>query len=240
MTKRQARQYEMLVRVRDFGEAHKARFPESSVGGPALAAVGAAVTQLSEHAVSKMSARREGTTSKAMARAALKERLEMIGRTARGIAAEVPGFADPFRLPKLPSDQTLLTAGRVFLHEAEPLKTPFIAHGVAPAFLEELRDLVERFEQAIRGRQAGKSSQTAARAGIEAALTAGLAALRKLDVIVKNQFHGDVVALAVWRRDRRLEQRSRPARSKPTGSAGAEAVQPTPPAGADVALKVAS
>ena len=44
MTTIETRPYEMLVRVRDFGEAHRDRFPASSVAGQAFATVGEAVT----------------------------------------------------------------------------------------------------------------------------------------------------------------------------------------------------
>ena len=46
MTKRQTRQYAMLVRIRDFGQAHKDPFPEGSEGDNAFAAVTAAVAQI--------------------------------------------------------------------------------------------------------------------------------------------------------------------------------------------------
>ena len=86
--------------------------------------------------------------------------------------------------------------------------------------MSELHDLVEKFESAVRARDAGRSAQTAAQAGIAAALLSGLAAVRKLDVIVTNQLHGDSAQLAVWDRDRRVDY---PHRAKPV-------VEPVPPA----------
>ena len=64
----------MLVRVREFGEAHRDRFPESSVAGQAFTAVETAVQQLGAQAVSKLSAGRAGRGVKAIARVALIDR----------------------------------------------------------------------------------------------------------------------------------------------------------------------
>jgi hypothetical protein len=80
----------MLVRVRPFGEAHRDRFPESTAGAQAFASIAAAVTELSGHAVSKMSASREARSAKAAARQALTSRLDVIARAARVIAEETP------------------------------------------------------------------------------------------------------------------------------------------------------
>ena len=94
------RRYEMLVRVRDFGTAHPHLFPPSTLGDQAFATVAAVVTQLSEHAATQLSGRgtaREGTTSKAVAREALREDLDAIIRTARAVALDMPGTDDKFR-----------------------------------------------------------------------------------------------------------------------------------------------
>jgi hypothetical protein len=86
MTTIETRRYEMLVRVRDFGEAQLDLFPASSVARDQFGAVGAAVRALSTHAVDKMSATREGRNT---------------------------GVEDKFQLPDSIIDQGLLTAGRV-------------------------------------------------------------------------------------------------------------------------------
>jgi hypothetical protein len=215
----------MFVRVKDFGEAHRDLFPESTVGGQAFATVGAVVAQLSAHVVSKMSSAREGQRAKPMARDALVERLETIGRTARAIAAETPGFDDPFRMPRRQTDETLLMAGRVFVEDAEVGRSRFIGHGLPETFVADLSGLVEKFEQAIRSREAGRSARAVAQAGIGAALLSGLAAVRQLDVIVANQLAGDSAALAGWERDRRVgyPNRGRNVAAAPTPAPAAPA-----------------
>src|SRR5262245_41839789 len=119
--------YEMLVRIQAFGETHKEKFPDGSIGGKAFATVDAAVEQLRHHALDKMATTREGIRLKAAARRALADRLDTIARTARVIAQDKPGFDDPFRTPRLRSDQALVTAGRVFAREAEQVKDVLVA-----------------------------------------------------------------------------------------------------------------
>ena len=72
--------------------------------------------------------------------------------------------------------------GRVFIRHAEPFARQFIALGMAPRFLADLIELVDGFEQAIRGREAGRTGQVIARAGMAAAFSTGFAAVRTLDV----------------------------------------------------------
>ncbi len=223
----ETRRYEMLVRVREFGEAHGHLFPESSLAGEMFGTVGTAVKELSEHAVSKMSTARGGRSTRTLAREALLDRLETISRTARAIGEDTAGLVDKFELPDPPTDQALLTAGRLFARDGEEFKGQFIAHAMPPAFLADLAHLVERFEEAIRGREADRDENTAARASIEAALTSGFAAVKKLDVLVANRLHDDPVVMAVWKRDRRVAY---PWRTKAAAATPAPAVSPPAPA----------
>jgi len=210
------RRYAMLGRVRDFGQAHRDLFPESSVGGQAFATVATAVAELSDLAVAKMSSAREGVRAMEDARHWLIDRLEAISRTARAIAVDRPGFDDSFRLPRQYSNEALVTIARVFIQDSEAMKGQFVAHGLAETFVAELQKLLGNFEQATRDREAGRSARIAAHAGIEKALLAGLAAVRKLDVIVANQLERDPATLAVWERERRMESGRRPKATVPT------------------------
>jgi hypothetical protein len=251
MTAQETRRYEMLVRVRKFGETHREHFPKGSVGGQALAAVTAAVNELSRFAVSQMSGAEDGSKSKRRARAALVERLDAVGRAARVIAEEVAGFDDPFRLPReRPTDQKLITAGRKCVQDADANKARFIAHGMPNAFVAELTALVDEFEQAVRGRQAGKGQRAAAQVGITTALEAGMAAARKLDLIVENRLRDDAMTQAQWDRDRRVDHPRRvrrdavvpqaePAGPSFTPAAAPPAVAAPPAAGAPAAAAAA-
>jgi hypothetical protein len=209
MTLVETRRYEMLARVREFGLAYRDKFPESSLGGQTFALVAEAVHELAQNAMSKMSHAKSGRGSRIMARAALENRLDALGRTARAIAEDIPGFDDPFQLPRRLSEQALLTTGRMFVHDAETASQQFIAHGMPETFIADLTALVDRFEQAVRTRENNHSEKAQAQASISAALLSGLSAVRKLDVIVANQLGEDPAAIARWEVDRRMDYRRR-------------------------------
>src|SRR6266850_3900580 len=169
----ETRKKEMLVRVSDFGENHVDRFPASSLAGEMFRVVGAAAKQLDQHAVSKMSTAKGGLSERTLAREALVDRLETIDRTARAIGETTAGLEDKFVLPDPLTDQALLTAGRLFVRDAEEFKTQFIARAMPPTFVADLAQLVASYEQSIRDLEAERDGNTAARASVEAAMASG-------------------------------------------------------------------
>lgn len=204
MTNHETRRYEMLQRVREFGEVHRDLFPEHSPGRQALDTVEAVVKQLGDVAVSKMSATREGRRMKTLARQALKARLDVVSRSARLMAADDPGFDERFKLPRPISDQTLVTAGRLFVRNAEAVKGRFIDYGLPATFVADLNVAVDDFDHAIRGRETAKDGHAAARASIEAALASGVAAVRRLEIVIAHE-PLDAATMVVWERDRRID-----------------------------------
>ena len=229
----ETRRYEMLVRVRDFGDVHGDLFPTSSLAREQFTAVAAAVKVLSEYSVRKMSAKQEGKRTKAMAREALLDRLEATARTARAIARDTSGFEDRFHVPSPRSDQALLTAGRLFARDAEVFRDQFLAHAMPQTFVADMLGVVDTFERAIHDREAGKGGQTAARASMEAALASGAAAVQKLDAMVTNHLRDDPETTALWRNVRRVghprRTRSAAAASPPVPSAPTPVTPATTP-----------
>ncbi len=237
MTLKESKRYEMLVRVRKFGESHREAFPATSVGGQAFQSVGTAVAELAEHAVSKQSSEHGGKRARSVSRNALLRAVEEVRRCARVIANDTPGFADPFHLARTRTDTGLVTTGQVFVREAAARKERFEAFGMPEDFVTRLSSLVTELEQAIGKRQDGRDGQTAARANIGAALESGLAAVRKLDIIVPNRLRTDSAALAVWEQDRKVELPRRVKRAKPEAD---EATRPTADATAPEAAQPAA
>jgi hypothetical protein len=211
------RRYEMLVRVRDFGLSHSDLFPPSEKGGEAFAQVTAAVAALSEHAAAQISG--PGTTTREIARAALRNELDALGMTARALAIDRPGMDDHFWLPRRGGDQTLLSAGRAFLREAMPLEAEFVRHAMPADFLTQLKARIAKLEEAIQEQQSGRNRHVSAKVGIEEALASGIGAARRLDAIVRNRLRDDAMTKAVWTRARRVGYPGRRAKSEPAGSA---------------------
>ncbi len=107
-----------------------------------------------------------------------------------------------------------------------PVPGASLAEDVRPS----LSGLVDAFEEAPRSREDGRDGLAADRAGIRAALSSGVAAVRKLDLIVGNQLQDDPMTLAVWERHRRVAyaRRTRKGASPPPDIPAGE--PPTTPA----------
>ncbi len=165
MTKRQTRQYAMLVRARDFGNAHKAQFLEESEGGKAFAVVAAAVAQVKAFNSAKLTAKRVSHKSKLAARRALAAYIGTIARSARVLAKAVPGADEKFPVPTRKGDIAVLETGRLFLQEAAPVKDAFIRCGLPATFMEELQEAVTAFDLAISRRSAGRTGAAVSQKG---------------------------------------------------------------------------
>src|SRR5689334_9062196 len=114
MTKRQSRQYEMLVRVRKFGEVHKEQFPEGSEGSKAFGAIAAAVAKVDAFNNPKLTGRYESKKEKLAAKHALAARIGAMARSARVVAKTVPSADAKFPLPTRQSVLAVLQSGRLF------------------------------------------------------------------------------------------------------------------------------
>ena len=194
------RTYEKFVRVRDFGSAHASAFAPTTLGHQYFTDVGEAVTDFDNHAAAEASGRaaaRQGTESKAQARAALRDFMDDMIQTARAIE-NVPAIAEKFRMPRNNNDKELLNTARQFKADAEPLKAHFIAHAMPADFLDQLQELIDDFEAAMSAQSTGVGNHVAAGAGMEATVTRGLDRCRKLDPIVRNTFRDDPAVLAEW------------------------------------------
>ena len=221
---------EMLIRVRDFGLAHADLFPPATYAGQLFATIAAAVTRLEGHAAtqaSKAGAAREGTSSKAVARANLLKALEVINATARAIALKIPGLENKFRFPHSESDQALLAAARAFAEDAVPLKAEFVKRNLPETFIEDLQADIEAFAEAISARNVSAGSRVKATAAIDATLDEAMLAARELDPIVKNTIGDDKALLAEWRSARHVEKTPKGGKSP---KAGTPPAAPTTPA----------
>jgi hypothetical protein len=220
------RRLETFLGVRQFGATHAAAFPADSRGTEVLADLATAITALEGHAAAQDSGTRgakEGTSLKAVARAALHDDLKAISSTAHAIAITMPGLDDKFRVPRNAGDQAWLTAARGFAVDAAPLKAEFIRRGLPASFLEDLAEHIAAFEQAVNDTEQKTGARIAATAAIDAAIERGMNAVRELDAIVRNIFRDDPATLAEWTSASHTERAAR-------GNGGAATPTQPPPA----------
>jgi hypothetical protein len=218
MDDRDLRNYEMVLRVRDFGAGNAADFPSTTLGGELFAAIGTAATELAGQVAARSSGSstaRAGTTSKSAAREGLHASLEMIRRTARSMSQETPSLADKFRIPRNMTDQELLGTARAFATDAAPLKSEFLRYAMPASFLEDLNEHIEDFESALGTQHTGRGNQVMATAAFDDALDGALSAVRRLDAVVRNTYHNEPAKLAAWESARHVERAARSKASTP-------------------------
>jgi hypothetical protein len=220
----ETRRYEMLVRVRDFGAAHTDVFPAASLGGEIFAIIASTVHELDGHATSQVSgigAAREGSTTKAVAQAALRVDLESISRTARTLALDTLGLDDKFRCPRGAGARALLAAARAFARDAAPLAAEFVRHELPPDFLDDLNADIRNLERAMGERSSGTEAHVKATAAIDKAMEKALTALQRLDTIARNKLREEIPTLAAWDRACHVERagRSKPDPAEPVTAA---------------------
>ncbi len=224
MNDNENRRLQMFLGVQGFGSDRTADFAAGSTGQQLLQSLGLIITEIEGHAASKVSAQgasRQGTTTRSEARAALREDLEAINRTARAIAADVPGLNDKFRLPRGNNDQQLLNAARAFAADALPIKAQFIAHELPADFLEDLADDIAAMERTMAEQSTGQSQRIASAAAIDDAIDRGNEVVRKLDAIVKNKYGNQPAVRAAWLSASHTERAPRRRRETEEGASAA-------------------
>jgi hypothetical protein len=200
MNDSESRKHQMFVRVQQFFSTRQPDFPAGSVGKQLASDLGATITELEGHAANEASSSgtaRQGTVTRAEARAALRDDLEAINRTARNLD-EVAGLHEQFRLPRGSNDQHLVNAARAFATDALPLKAQFIAHELPSDFIENLNADIAAFDAAISDQTEGLGDRIAATAAIDDAIERGSVLVRKLDTIVRNKYANNSAVLAEW------------------------------------------
>ena len=232
MNIKHTRQYEMLLRVRDFGKTYRELFSPSTAAQQAFAAVDTAIDELTTTDLMKISASVAARAGrKTAARKALTELLLKVTQLGKVLRARGQ-TTTAFELPESRSDQTLLTVARQFARDAGPLEAEFASHGMAPSHIAGVAGL---FERATRDRGMSRSDHTAARTRIQELLASAILDVRRLDLIVDTELAGNKVIQAVWKQARRIEETRGPrggTGEEPAPQAAAEGA--APPAAVDV------
>jgi hypothetical protein len=210
---------ERLRRVNDFHTLHASHFPPGSRAQQWFTVIAASVETFASQSATQVASRntaREGTASKGTIFDDLRRKMEMINRTAHGMAVDDPGIIERFRMPAGSGEQAWLSAARAFVTNATPLEAEFIANRMPADFLAALTADIAEFEQAISVKHQSREAHVTAKVAGEEAVDEGLKALRRLDPIIRNQFHDDQVMLAAWESASHPTHHARKPRPAPT------------------------
>lgn len=217
MNTRERKQYETMLKIREFGEARAADFPAGSFGGDTFANLNRVIETLKQYAIEEDSHRtgkRQGTTVKSVQREALMEDLRAINLSARAMSRRIPGVEEKFRLPYRVTEQEFLTTARRFVADAEPLAAEFIKYELPADFLDDLRTDITAFERALGERSVANASSVTVGAAIDENIAAGIEAIRDLDAVVRNRYRNDPTTLAAWTNATHVTRTPRVAKAK--------------------------
>ena len=202
-------QFRKIGRMCDFGAAHQHRFRPGTPAAETLTAMASTVTELKAATASQASLRnrlREMLRSKTDARAALRDDIESLYETARGIAAKQPGFDDKFQ-ESFWGDPKLLSAASSALRDAAPMADAFVEHALPPDFLEILKRKIQRFERAREEYARVRTACAIGQKTLEGSLRKAVAGAKGFDVIIKNTLRDDPAALTAWEELCRVRRR---------------------------------
>ncbi len=206
MNERDIRRYEMFGRVQTFGQDHKDDFAPDSVAATSFTHLAQIIQDLDAAKV----AQQGGPTaaSREVLLDALRLDLQNVTRTARAIAQDEPGFADPYRLPDGGSQTALLTTADAILLE---LKKPgvaarFIAHELPADFLKNLEDDRKAIDAARAAAQSGDNESVASTAAIGRLIADGMKEVTTLDAIMHNKYTRAPDTLRAWKSASHIER----------------------------------
>jgi hypothetical protein len=208
VTRDQRYKYEMLIRVRDFGFAHRDRFPPASTGGAGFARVAAALEAIDEHLEHRVLGQANGRKVKDTTRAAVFDYMKILAKAGRRAALDEPGRS-AFRMPPRRTQKVELATARAFIVEATKWQETFILLGLPSTFLSDFTALVDRLQIAVDTRLNSKTVRGEAQAGIAAELARGFGAVLDLDVLIAVVAREDSIMGPAWLSARRIEGQRR-------------------------------
>ncbi len=201
MTDNQTRRLAALGKTLMFATLHPTDFPAGGKAAQLLSEIRNAEAEANTGAAGQESGHgsmKAGTRTKSELYDELYEDLRAINRTAKAIAADEPGLEEKFRMPRSPSYAQVLATARAFLTDATPLSAKFVEYEMPADFLTDLAADIAAFDAAEDDQGAGLTSRVGATRSVAEAIMAGIAALRKLDPLMRNKYRNDPVKLAEW------------------------------------------
>ncbi len=212
MNDQEKRSLDTFKRVRDFDAAHEGLFPAGTLARDLFDTMGGVINDLEGHAATESEGRgaaRQGTVSKAVAKASIIEDLGILRRTARSMGSVAPGIEEQFRVPPRQDGEELLINARAALAAAEPFKAEFLRREVQARVFQDLAANINAYEAALTEQNTAKEKRVTATASIDAAIERGTDTLRQLDPIVRNKLHNNPATLAAWLSAKRVERAPR-------------------------------
>lgn len=196
MNNTDTRLYDALIRIQTFFEAHSSLAEPGTRIGDFVEQLKEGVLKLSESGISQSmghTAIKVSTGARAEARAALRNQLTTLCRTAVGL--ELKGFW----LPGDVSDWKLVEISHGLLKIAEPVQQMFIDGLLPPDFLERLKMATQNLEDRIKVQGGHRRVRRNATQSIAETRAAIKYTLQRLDPMMENLLRDSPPTLVEWK-----------------------------------------
>ena len=199
------KEFEMFKKLTVFKQRYPKYFEEGTLAGQSMAQIESNVEKLSEHDTTLQGgdlAVKVSFSDKKSVRTELRAHMETISRLARGL--QLPQIS----MPRDRTDAVMVSIATLWGQEKALVQT-FLENGLTD-LLHKLNDLVAKMKQVNFDETSNKGLRTAAASAIKQTRADTLAALRRLDPLMKHLLRDDPAAAAFWDRTRRVERSSGP------------------------------
>ncbi|CAN5322262.1 hypothetical protein BH10ACI1_BH10ACI1_35070 [soil metagenome] len=141
----------------------------------------------------------EGTVLRAVARQNIRDWMSTLGRTARSISRQTPGFDKNYPPPSGMDDTELLNEARAIAPKAIADKTIFIGRGLTNAFITSIDGFITDFDASQDTTNAADGSRGAAVSEKNTAYEKGLDDVDVLNDFIRNFYRTQPAKLAAWK-----------------------------------------
>jgi hypothetical protein len=194
------RKLDMAARVRDFCRTRPDQNPGYTAAVARLEERLARAEALAQQQVAGQLAVTGAVVNKEQLRQEIYNTIALLKGLARPAAKEQPelaaGIVRP--RPKL-SHQAFLTSARVATATGSTHRELLLRFGMPESFLTDLSAALDRFEQALNEKHAGRAAHVGARAELEAVTSEIMLIVRQLDALNRFRFRKDAESLAAWK-----------------------------------------
>lgn len=204
-------------RIDGFAKLHPGDFAAGTKAATFLTVIRKAATDTTGSGTTQASSdgdSRAGSQTKAELYDELYDDLQAINRTAKSMAHDIAGLDEKFRMPRSAGYGAALISARAFLKDATPLKAEFLEYELDEDFLTDLADDIVAFDAAEDDQGEGLTERVGATRSIAEAIRAGVAAIRRLDPIMRNKYRNNAGTLAEWLTASHIERSPRAKKSK--------------------------
>ena len=208
MRRSKIQDFEMVVRVDDFGIERAHLLPTGTLVSKIRESLGLVRTKLMHLLSQQVSDKLRFQSACKAKRAAAKVltlRLEKIDRTARILGI------DSIRWTSERTNQQLLNLARSFASHLVVFKEQFVLHGMPEGFIEDLNVVISDFEQAIKGIVDARTAGVATIREFDAVLDEALKLVDRFEDLVMNTVSDNRAVMTAWEAARRV---IRPIKSK--------------------------